>query len=127
MVRAAIARRCVVDRAGLRLRQLDEFGRALRRHRGMDHQHERHRADERDGREILRSVVRQLAKRLGLAPSAMLVSRNVVPSGADFATASVPTCVAPPPRFSITIAWPRFAASAGCSARATMSFAPPGG
>ena len=51
--------RAVVERAGLGLGERDQFGKILRRHAGIDHQHVGLPADHRDRREILDRVVGQ--------------------------------------------------------------------
>src|SRR5574343_1004571 len=55
-----------------------------------------------------------------------LISK-VWPSGGDLATASPPRLPPEPLRFSTTMGWPRASCSAGLSARANWSAAPPGG
>src|SRR5258706_1381774 len=50
----------------------------------------------------------------------------VYPSGADFATTSMPIVSAPPGRFSTTTGWPRAFDISGARMRATVSVALPG-
>jgi hypothetical protein len=56
-----------------------------------------------------------------------LFTSTVRPSGADRATASAPTTVAPPGRFSTTTFVPRAGAMRSASSRAITSVDPPGG
>src|SRR5262245_30596599 len=55
------------------------------------------------------------------------VTRNVVPSGAERATAPVPTVPPAPLRFSIRIGCPSPSETRGCRSRETRSMLPPGG
>ena len=55
---AAGTRRTVVKRAGFGFRQRNQFGHRFHRHRRMQHQHERLRGDQTDGRKILYRIVR---------------------------------------------------------------------
>ena len=51
----------------------------------------------------------------------------VVPSGADFATASTPIMPPAPARFSTTTGWPSLSLMRGAMAREMRSALPPGG
>ena len=57
---AAVAARCVIDRARMRFRERDQFLHVLRRQRGVDDEHMRRRGDHADRREVAQRVVRQL-------------------------------------------------------------------
>ncbi len=50
---------------------------------------------------------------------------RVYPSGAARATWAAPTLPLAPGRFSITMGWPRAACRRSCTARTTVSLAPP--
>ena len=50
---------------------------------------------------------------------------SVCPSGAAFATISVPSVPLAPGLFSMMIGWPSAFSSGACNRRATMSAAPP--
>src|SRR5262249_19667142 len=58
---------------------------------------------------------------------AVTTTPRVWPSGADFATRSVPTTVPAPGRFSTTTGWDQTSCIFAASRRPTMSVAPPGG
>src|SRR5262245_33171625 len=66
-------------------------------------------------------------RRLGLMTCAVTTTPRVWPSGADFATRSVPTTVPAPGRFSTTTGWDQTSCIFAASRRPTMSVAPPGG
>src|SRR5262249_5070767 len=67
------------------------------------------------------------ARRLGLMTCAVTTTPRVWPSGADFATRSVPTTVPAPGRFSTTTGCPHTSCIFAATRRPTMSVAPPGG
>src|SRR5512138_3090038 len=66
-------------------------------------------------------------RRLGLMTCAVTTTPRVWPSGADFATRSVPTTVPAPGRFSTTTGWPQTSCIFAARRRPMMSVAPPGG
>src|SRR5438094_571763 len=68
-----------------------------------------------------------LCRRLGLMTCAVTTTPSVWPSGADFATRSVPTTVPAPGRFSTITGWPQTSCILPATRRPMMSVAPPGG